>query len=100
MSLDSAYAFLLMFDSNLWPRSFKNKCHAAIGLSVCPFPSMNNSNILSNSAPLRDVTLRNLSDLELDLSMSLKVICDNVIGLSIYAFLLMFDSNLWPNCAP
>ncbi len=39
------------------------------------------------------------SDLEFDLSMSLKVICDNVIGLAIYAFLSMFNSNLWPNSA-
>ncbi len=46
-------------------------------------------------APLQDMRLRNLSDLEFDLSRSLKVICDHVIGLSIYAFLLMFNSNLW-----
>ncbi len=50
-------------------------------------------------APLQDIRLRNLSDLEFDLSRSLKVICD-VIGLPIYAFLLTFNSNIWPNSAP
>ncbi len=38
-------------------------------------------------APLQDVRLQNLSDLEFDLSRSLKVICNDVIGLPIYAFL-------------
>ncbi len=51
-------------------------------------------------APLQDIRLRNLSDLEFDLSGSLKVICDDVVGLPIYAFLLMFNSNIWPNPAP
>ncbi len=41
-----------------------------------------------------------MSDLEFDLSRSLKVKCDDVIGLSLYAFLLMFNSNIWPNSAP
>ena len=41
-----------------------------------------------------------LSDLEFDLSMSLKVKCDDVIGLPTYTFLLMFNSNMWPNSAP
>ena len=44
--------------------------------------------------------LRNLSDLDFDLSRSLKVKCDGVIGLPIYGFLLMFNSNIWPNSAP
>ncbi len=56
--------------------------------------------IIYGLAPLQDIRLRNLSDLELDLSRSLKVICDDVIGLPIYAFLLMFNSKLWPNSAP
>ncbi len=42
ISLDSPYAFLVMFNSNLRP----------------------------NSAPLQDIRLRNLSDLEFDLSRS------------------------------
>ena len=61
---------------------------------------MFNGNRRPNSAPLQDIRLRNLSDLEFDLSRSLKVICDDVIGLLIYAFLLMFNSNLWPNSSP
>ncbi len=47
-----------------------------------------------------DIRLRHLSDLEFDLSRSLKVKCDSVIGLPIYAFLLMFNSNILPNSAP
>ena len=35
-----------------------------------------------------------MSDIDFDLSMSLKVICDSVIGLPIYAFLL-FNSDIW-----
>ncbi len=42
----------------------------------------------SNWAPLRDIWLRNLSDIEFDLSNSLKVKCDGAIGLPIY----MYDS--------
>ncbi len=43
----------------------------------------------------------NLSDLHIDLSMSLKVKCGSAIGLPIYGFLLMFQSNIWPmNSAP
>ncbi len=51
-------------------------------------------------APLQDIMLRNMSDLEFDLSRSLKVICNDVTELPIYAFPLMFNSNLWPNSAP
>ncbi len=59
-----------------------------------------NSNICPNSAALRDISLWNLSDLDIDLSRSLKVKCDSVIGLPIYGFLFMFNSNIWPNSAP
>ena len=55
---------------------------------------MLNSNIWPNSAPLQDIRLQNLSDLDFDLSRSLRVKCDSVIGLPIYAFLLMFSSNI------
>ncbi len=41
-----------------------------------------------------------MSDLEIDLSRSLNVKCDDAIGLPIYIFLLMFNSNIWPNSAP
>ncbi len=38
----------------------------------------------SLTAPLRDIRLQYLSDLDFDLSGSLKVKCDGVIGLPIY----------------
>ncbi len=61
---------------------------------------MFNSNIWPNSAPLQDIRLQNLSDLEFDLLRSLKVKCDSVIELHIYAFLSMFHSNIWPKSGP
>ncbi len=61
---------------------------------------MVNSNLLSNSAPLRDIRLGNLGVLDFDLSRSLRIKGDGVIGLLIYGFLLMVHSNLWPNSAP
>ncbi len=61
---------------------------------------MVNSDIGLNSAPLRDIRHRNLSDLDFDLSRSLKVKSDGVIGLPIYGFLLMVNSNIVPNLAP
>ncbi len=61
---------------------------------------MFNSNLWPNSAPSQIIRPRNLSDLELDLTRSLKVKCDSAIGLPIYAFLLMFNGNIWPNSAP
>ena len=36
-------------------------------------------NIWTNSAPLQDIRLSNLSDLNFDLSRSVKVRCDGVI---------------------
>ncbi len=55
-----------------------------------------------NSAPSRDITLRNLSDFDFDLSRSLKVKRVSVIGLPIYGFLVVFNCNIhvWPNSAP
>ncbi len=44
--------------------------------------------------------MKNLSDLDIYLSRSLKVKCDGVIGLAIYGFLLMVNINIWPNAAP
>ena len=58
---------------------------------------MFNSNIGPNWAPLGDISLQNLGDLDFDLSMSLKVKSDGVIGLAIYGFLLMVNSNIGPN---
>ena len=69
------YGLLLLFNSNIWPIS----------------------------APLRDIRLQSLSDLNFDLSRSLKVKCDSVIAFCIYAFLLMINSNIilvWPNTGP
>ncbi len=43
--------------------------------------------------------LHNLSDLDFETSMPLKVKCESVFGLPIHAFLLMFISNIWPNSA-
>ena len=60
-----------MFDSNLWP----------------------------NSAPLPDIMLQNLSDLDFDLSRLLNIKCDSVIGVTTYGFLVVFNSNIWPNSA-
>ncbi len=57
---------------------------------------MFDSNIWLNSAPLQDIRLWNLSDLEFDLSRLLKVKCDAIIGLAIPGFLLIY-SNHMPN---
>ena len=38
----------------------------------------------------------NLSDLDTDLSRSLKVKCDGAIGLPMYGFPIMFSSNIGP----
>ncbi len=44
--------------------------------------------------------LKNLSDLDFDLSRSLKVKCERLIRLSICGFLLMINTNIGPNLAP
>ncbi len=64
-------------------RSLKVKCNG-IGLYIYAFLLMFNSNIWPNSASLQDIRLRNMSDLDFDLSRSLKVKCDDVIGLAIH----------------
>ncbi len=78
-----------------------------VALCLTPATGVTNGNFLQTYfivtyglAPLQDIRLQKLSDLEFDLSRSLKVKCDSVIGLPIYAFLLMFNSNIWPNSAP
>ena len=58
------------------------------------------SNIWPISAPLRCISVQNLSDVDTDLSRSLKVKCNHTNGLLTYAFLLRFNSNLCPNSAP
>ena len=49
------------------------------------------------SIPCRSPSTQNQSDLDFDLSRSLKVKSDDVIGLTIYSFLLMVNSNIDPN---
>ncbi len=71
--------------------NFNVICDDVIGLSIHAFLLMFNSNLWPNSAPLQDNGLQNQSDLEFGLSRSLKVKCDSAIGLPIYAFLLMFN---------
>ena len=76
------------------------KCDGVIGLHIQGFLLMVNTNIWPNLAPLRDIRLYNLSDLDFDLSRSLKVKCHGVIGLAIYTFLLVVNSKIGPNVAP
>ncbi len=75
-----------LFCSNIWPttlqdkrlrnlsdpdfglsRSLKVLCDDVIGLSLYDFLLTFNSNLWPNSAPLQDIRLRNVSDLEFDL---------------------------------
>ncbi len=42
------------------------------------------------------IMLRNLSDLDFDLSRSLTGKCDSVVGIPIYDFPLLFNNNIWP----
>ncbi len=57
---------------------------------------MFNSNILPNSALLRDISLQNMSDLDFDLSRSVNVKYNHTIGLPVYGFLLRFTDNILP----
>ena len=54
---------------------------------------MFNSNIWPNLSPFQDIRLWNLSGLEFDLSVSLKVRSNGAIGFPIYDFLLVYNSN-------
>ncbi len=49
-------------------RSLKVKCEGGIGLPIYGFLLMFNSNRGLNWAPLRDISLQNLGDLDFDLS--------------------------------
>ncbi len=60
---------------------------------------MFNGNIWPKSAPLRDIMLQTMSNLDFNLSGSLKVKCDNVVGLPIYTFPSKSNSKMWPNSA-
>ncbi len=52
------------------------------------------NSIWPNSAPLRDASLENLSDVDFDLSRLLKVNCHGAIRLSTYNFNLVFITNI------
>ncbi len=58
---------------------------------------MFNSNIGPNTAPLRDIRLQNLGDLEFDRSRSLTVKSNGAFELPIYDFLLVSNSNYMSN---
>ena len=62
-----------------------------MGLPTYGFLLMVNGTIGPNSARLQDIRLRNVSDLDFDLLMSLKVKFDGANGLAIYDFLLMVN---------
>ncbi len=84
-------------------RSIKVKCDGTIGVPIHGFLLMFNSNIGPNWAPLRDislVSLQNPSDLDFDLSRSLKVKSNGSVGLPIYDFLLVSNSNYMSNSHP
>ncbi len=53
-------------------RSLKVKCDSVIGLNIYAFLLMFNSNIYPNSALLRDIRFQNLSVLDIDLPNSLR----------------------------
>ena len=72
-------------------RSLKVKCDGGFGLPIPPvydFLLVFNSNIWPNSAAVRDISLWCPSELDIDLSRSLRVKCDSVIGLPICGFYL------------
>ena len=52
--------------------SLKLKCDSVIGLPICGFLVVSNSNIWPNTAPLRDtgISIQSLSDLDIELSRS------------------------------
>ena len=72
----------------------KVKCDDGFGLPIYEFLLVFTSNIWSNAAALRGISL------EIGVKRSPKVKCVTVIRLPIYAFLLMFNSNKRPNLAP
>ncbi len=80
--------------------SINFKANSAIGLLTYGFLLIFNSNIYSNSAPLRDISLQIALGLGFDFSRSLKVKCYSTNWLPMYGLLLMFNSNIWPNAAP
>ncbi len=80
--------------------------HFTLQCTVFPiysFPLRFTSKIWLILAHLRQnlLSLQNLSDLDFDLSMSLKVKSDGAVGLTPHMpFPMVFNSNTWPNSAP
>ena len=60
-------------------------------LQLCYFLFVSNSNTWSNSAPLRDISLRNRNDLDSDLSSSRK--SNAIAPMDLHTFLLMCRSS-------
>ncbi len=117
--------FLLIVNSNMWPnlaalrdtrlwnlgdldlsRSLKVKCDGVIGLPICGFLLMVNSNLI---VTLRDIIVNSnfmrYKALKSEWPWlwpfkSLKVKCHGVIELAMYCVLLMVNSNIRPNLAP
>ncbi len=83
-----------------WLKPFMVKCDYGIGLPIYGFLFMFNNTIWPNSAPLPDLRLQTLSDLECDLLRSLNVKWYVTTGCPIYGFLLMFNRNIWLTSAP
>ncbi len=67
----------------------KYVCSVGLEFFIYHFLLVCNSNIYPNSAPLLYTSPQNQSDLDFDLSRSLKVKSDAAVGHSIYDFLLM-----------
>ncbi len=72
--------------SDLTFHALKVKSDGAIGLPIDDFLLLFNSNVGDNSAPLRDISLEILSDLDLDLLGSPKVLYQDVVWLTIHDF--------------
>ena len=105
---------MILHHSNIGPnlaplgsRSLKVKFDSAIELPIFGFLLMFSSikgdmislcKTLKLSRLIYEIKkLQNLSDLDFDLSRSLKVKSDSGTGLPIYGFLLMFNSNIGSN---
>ena len=97
------YGFLVVSNSNTWPKSamFCSLWDISLrNLSDLGIDFQGDNTIRGLTLlPLQDIRLWNLSDLDFDISRSLKVKYDTVIGLPIYNFLLVFNSSIWPNSA-
>ena len=59
-----------------------------------------NTYLWANSGPLREISIKNLSDLSLELSKPLKIKSSDKFGLHLYDFLLIFNINICPHSLP